>query len=607
MRTTYRIIVSLMMVSLATTSNINISMVHGQEASRSVIENGDPIYIADNTSDVLSKGARRSYDGNAPVQGAPLVMEDEGALPPAGLTDGSFAPPLKQSADAFKANGGSFQPLGPVKQPVPQSFQLNQEQTIGAQVGPIKPVSIQNQGPAISTQIEAPSYINLNQPAKLRIKLVNSGDAPAANVKLLATIPGHVRFASSNPAPTDVQGQVYEFQIPGFAARQTREVVIDLIPQEKKAIDIGTEIIVENIQRFSVGVREPKIKISLQGPTETHLGQNITHKVFIENTGDGQAEDVELLAIFPNELRCEKKNSVAIPVLEPGQRIEVEIPSIATGAGQAELAVSVAALGLDSQTVKSGIRVFEPELEISAAGPQVNFLNREGIYTIKIDNTGEVDASNVTVDLKVPSGMRVTTISHQAKLNPGTGILTWTFDRIAAQSEQTIKLITVATGPGQQDCVFTVRSQQTRDQSIYLTTNVISRPELSIKLQNQTGPIQVGGKVQLLVVVENTGSSTASDLNVAVELPDSLVADAQDGVDLMSIGNNIRFAAAQLEAGQKREFQFTVVAHQAGEHVVRTTLNSAGSERQLVSEGVAFVYEINENRVSETLSPAVVR
>jgi uncharacterized repeat protein (TIGR01451 family) len=380
-----------------------------------------------------------------------------------------------------------------------------------------------------------------------------------------------------------------------------------LIPTEKKAIEIGTEIVIENVQRFTVGVREPKIKLALKGPTEANLGQTVAHRVLLENVGDGRAEKIELEAIFPEQLRCDKKHQVVIPALEPGQKLEIEMPSIATGAGQSELAVSVQAVGVEPQSVKSEIQVYQPELEIAATGPKINFLNREGIYAITLDNTGSVDATNVSVNLSVPSGMKVTTISQEAKVNTATGELTWVFDRIAAKSSQTIKLLTLATMQGQQDSVVTIRSKQTKEKTIYLSTNVVTRPELSVTLQNQSGPTQVGGKVQFLVVVENTGSSSAADLKLAIELPKALSADQQDGIDVMSVGNNLSFEAAKLEPGQKREFRFVAVASEKGEHVIRALLNTASSERQLTSEGVVFVYEINENRVSESLTPAIVR
>jgi uncharacterized repeat protein (TIGR01451 family) len=592
--------------------NISLSSIAQEQTGDTEIPQSvmEPIRVADNSINLLPKSPRPQTQDGQQVKGAPVVLEQ-------GPTSG-----ISSSVQPFQPQS-QRQPLVPQHPNSTQRFQPNQHvvQSVTGQSTtdhtksqstyqptlPVKPVSFQKSAPSISTQIEVPVYINLNQTASLRIKLQNSGDVAAASVKLIATIPNHARFVSAQPSPTSQRGQVYEFQVSDIGAKQYREVVIDLIPTEKKALEIGTEVVIENLQRFTVGVREPKIKLALQGPTEADLGRNVTHKVLLENTGDGLAESIVLEASFPKQLRCSKKNQITIPTLEPGQRIEVEMPSLAAVAGEAELAVSVAATGVETQTVKSAIQVFQPQLEIAASGPKINFLNREGIYSINLNNTGDMDATKVAVELQIPAGMKVTTISQQASVNPTNGNLTWVFEKIAAKSSQTIKLLTVATQQGQQDCVFTIRSQQTKDKTIYLSTNVVTRPELSVKLQNQSGPVQVGGKVQLLVLVENTGSSAATNLKVDVELPTALAADKLDGVEIMNLGDNIFFQTARLEPGQKREFRFVAVAKEKGEHVIRTTLNTADSERKLTSEGAVFVYELNENRVSESLTPAVVR
>jgi len=574
----------------------------------SVMEAFEPIRVADNTVNTVRRP--RSNDDvpailSAPATQRPVVFERR---------DNS---PTGQYPAAAPTPHQTIQPpvLGPIpqqRQALPASFpntrntpqQANHEFRPTA---PTNPMSVQRSAPKIDTQIELPGYINLNQPAKMRIKLLNAGESSAAAVKLMAQLPEHVRFIGSNPQPSKVEGNLYEFQLFDFAAKQTREIIIDMVPTEKKPIDIGTEIVIENAQRFTVSVREPKIKIALQGPTETKLGSNITHRVLLENIGDGIAENLSLDAIFPSQLRCAKKNNLVIPSLEPGQKVEVEMPSLVTGSGQTELSVNLSGVGIENQTVRSGIKIFQPELEISAVGPQINFLNREGIYSITLNNVGEIDATAVAIELKVPAGMKVTTISQQAKLDPQTGVLQWNFDRISPKAEQTIKFMTLATQQGTQDCVFIVRSKETKDKTIFLTTNVVTRAELNLTVQNQSGPVQVGGQAQFVVVVENTGSSKAQDITVQVELPDALTADKQDGIDVLSLGNNISFETKSLEPGQKREFRFTAIASEKGEHVVRTILRTTTSERQIASEGSIFVYEVNQSRVSDALAPAVVR
>jgi uncharacterized repeat protein (TIGR01451 family) len=468
-----------------------------------------------------------------------------------------------------------------------------------------EPLSVTNSAPVINTMIEAPRYINLNQTATMRIKMMNVGETTARQVRLIATLPEHAKFARAIPRPTRSEGQTHEFLLTNVAAKQMREIAIDLVPTQKSALDISTEVIIENTQRIAIAVREPKLKMKLKGPTVGHTGQSLTHQIVIENNGDGLAEDIRLKIKLPNELQPTKTNGeLVIPSIQPGRSVIVDFETVAKTAGQTEINVLATANGIDAQTESMDMTIHEPELEVSAVGPQMNFVNREGIYTIKINNTGQVDVSDVNITLQVPKGMQVTTISQDAAVDAESGLLVWSFEKIASQTEQVIQLKTLAIAAGEQVCTIAVRSNETRAKDIRLSTQVATRADMSVSIKNQSGPVQVGGQAQFQVIVENKGSSSANDVTVNIELPESLK-PVREGGQTQEFGNSISFRDAQIEPGQKREFLFSAVGVTKGEHVVRSILQTAGSERRIIVEGSVYVYEVNESRVSESLSPVV--
>ena len=467
-------------------------------------------------------------------------------------------------------------------------------------------VSISKKAPMINSMIEAPGYINLNQTATMRIKLQNVGNASAGQVKLIATLPPHAKFVRAIPNPTSSEGQVYEFTLTNLGMDQVREVAIDLVPTEKAPLDIGTEIVVENTQRFAVGVREPKLTISLKGPTKANMGQVVKHEIVLENKGDGIAEDIHIRVKYPEGIQADKTNDkIVIPALEPGRTLVVDLGATARTPCKADLEVEAEAKGIELQTASTTITVHKPELEVSAVGPKMNFVNREGIYTLKLNNTGQVDVSNVNLMLQVPAGMEVTTISREASVDSESGVLVWSFDKIEANTEQLVQLKTLATMEGQQICSIAVRSNETRDKEIKLSTIVATRADLNVSIKNESGPIQVGNQAQFLVSVENKGSSSANDVTVNIELPESLKSVKRQGAEVAEIGNTVTFKDAQIEPGQTREFVFTTVGSVKGEHVVRSVLQASGSERKIIVEGIVYVYEVSETRVSEALSPMI--
>ena len=136
---------------------------------------------------------------------------------------------------------------------------------------------------------------------------------------------------------------------------------------------------------------------------------------------------------------------------------------------------------------------------------------------------------------------------------------------------------------------------------------IATRPDLSLSVKNQSGPIQVGGEAQFLIKVENKGSSSAENVSIVVELPESFTANQQDGVELFGFGNAVNFQDAKIEPGQKHEFVFSAIANSKGEYTFRGVLATAGTERKITVEDSVYVYEVSEMRVSESLSPAIPR
>jgi uncharacterized repeat protein (TIGR01451 family) len=467
--------------------------------------------------------------------------------------------------------------------------------------------AVSNSMPSVATEIIAPKDINVNEVAPLRINVQNVGKTSVENVKIVTTLPSHVNYETSSLTPTSNNGELV-FTIPQLAAGQTRQISLDITPTEKRELDIATRVFVESGLRLAVNVRQPQLALSVTGPNEVNIGSTTLHTVTIENTGDGIAQQVRLEADFPGELRfMEQTGMKNVRSLKPGEKVQVQVKSLAQAPGQCKLDFAATGTGCQAQPASSPVRITQPELKVSAVGPDMNFVERDGIYSISVDNAGEVDVENVQVTLSVPSGMKVTTISRQAKINEKNGTLSWTFPRMPAQSVETIQLKATAMQPGEQICRILVSSNDTREKEVALKTIVATRADLSINLNNVGGPIQVGNEAEFLVVVENRGSSLANEIQIQVELPESMRPVNHANAFVEENENSILFMDTKLEPGKTREFRFKAVGVAKGEHIVRSTLQVTGSERRVIAEDSVYIYEPAEARVSESLSPTIPR
>ena len=516
--------------------------------------------------------------------------------------------PMEAAPPAVKPNPfGRTKPAVAAKATTPMSFSKN---AVSGDYDATSPGEISRTAktPIITAEISSPQFVNINEPTDVKISLRNAGSQNVQRVNFSVALPEGVELVSAKPKPASQENGQLKFEVASIASNQNREITIRVIPKSKRPMAFETQLQIIETQSVSVSVREPKLVLTVDGPTQVNIGDKTTHTVTISNTGDGYAKSVRLQGNFPDELRfIDQKGMNAPKTLAPGKSMRVTIESLAKLPGSVKLDFTAQGVGVEADPAIAALKIAQPELKIFAAGPNMNFVNQDGIYTIKVDNSGEVNVTDVDVVLAIPHGMKVTTINRQAKMNEANGTLEWKFPAIKARSSETIQLKALATKPGQQVCSILISSKETREKEFKLTTEVASRADLSINMKNDGGPVRVGGKATFDVVIENRGSSSASDVEVDIELPESLMPVKNTNVFVDEGANTIKFIDSQLARGEKRSFKFEVVGVAQGEHVVRSVLQTSDSERRVIVEDSVYVFETNEARVSENLSPVMPR
>lgn len=467
------------------------------------------------------------------------------------------------------------------------------------------PVRRNESAPFVTTTVSVPEFVNVDEVVTVKIDVRNQGKIPVNNVKLVANLPSDVQIESRQG---QVQAGMCSFEINSLQPGDSRQLTMDVVTTQKQPLNIQTALTISNRSSIKVGVRQPKLAISVKGPEQANIGSKATHIITVTNTGDGVARRVNLIADIPDWLHITEKSGFESPeTLAPGQSAKARIVTVPHQSGQAELAFAAAGKLCKAKPAEAGLRVTQPELRVAAIGPDMNFVERDGIYTITIDNPGEVDVNNVEVEFAIPDGVTVTTISRKAKMDGQRGTLSWKFGKIESQTEQTIQLKAVASTEGEKHCRIRVASDETNEKEVSLKTVIATRAELSIQMQNIGGPVQLGNEATFVVVVENRGSSVASDMEIEVQLPAGMKpASPRDGV-VDEDSNSILFADSELRPGKVREFKFSAIGVEKGEHVVRSSLESVGSKQRIIVENSVFVYEPAQARVSESLQPTIPR
>jgi uncharacterized repeat protein (TIGR01451 family) len=549
----------------------------------------------DTNPTTVSRVQRNEFQATASGQ-APNVGYDKIRVPKV-LQSTQAAPPAPQKLPSARAAELPSKAPTNVSKPIAAKPAAARKSTTSKSL-------ISSLDSSIRTTIESPRFVNVNKTAVVTARLANTGKTEVGQVEFLVALPSHARLVSATPKPAAIDGQIVRFNLSGMNANEKQLVRMNVVSSKRGQIDIATSVRTESQQKVLVAVREPQLQAILNGPQQANIGDKVMHELVITNTGDGVATDVNVQTLFPTSLVQMKSQSGVIAAIAPGKSEKVVFHSQAVAAGPVQLKASVRSDdGTAPKLAQLDVMVFEPTLQVSAIGPKVNFVNRNGIYTINLENQGKVDVTEVQVALTVPKGMKVTTISREANVDAKKGVLSWRFDKIAKGTSEQIQLMAVAAEEGEQISTIIVDSHETAEKQIQLATRVTTRASVSVAVKNESGPVQVGGKALFAVELANNGSRQAIDVNVTVELPESLRAVESDSQKLSQVGNKITFTEPQIGPGSKVAFKFAAVGVNSGEHVVRTVTQVEGSERRVVAEDSVFVYEIDEARVSESLKP----
>ncbi len=460
---------------------------------------------------------------------------------------------------------------------------------------------------SVSIDLIAPADINLNQKALIRVQLKNVGQQRVNNVKFVATLPKHVRFEAARPQPTKVTEGRLEFDAIQLAARSQSFIEIDVVPTAKTPINIGTQLQYANENQIAIAVREPALDIQIEGPQEMILGESRDYLITVVNRGDGIANNLRFSAEFPEGLQKLRADNTVIPQLAPGKTAQIKVTAQSIGSGEKNIKFLLASTELEPISRQAAVVVLQPELDVTATGPSVNFLNRDGIYRIEIANPGKVNCSDVEIDLVIPAEMNVSTISREAKYDEATRQLSWTFPEITAGKTEVIQLKAQCVAEGQHSCGIVVRSNQTIAKEFRLNTMVATRADVSIAISNDSGPVQVGASAAFAIVIENKGSRSAEDVRIDITLPAALAPEISKAYEIDQYDNSIKFQVGEIRSGEKKVFNFSAVGSTQGEHVVRSELSLSGSARKIIAEDSVYVFEADQSKVGQRLEPQIRR
>ncbi|HEX7379113.1 MAG TPA: DUF4214 domain-containing protein [Pirellulales bacterium] len=498
--------------------------------------------------------------------------------------------------------------------------------TIGPAVIPTANLSIY--------KVAAPNPGTVGENETYTLVVTNTGAGAAANVNVTDTLPAGVTYVSGSTSVAGVtvannNGSVTA-DLGNVAAGAVDTLTIIVTPTQSGTLtntaSVTTDTTNTSTQTSATvnTVINPAVTATADlsiyksgAPNPGTVGENETYTLVVVNTGAADAQNVNVTDTLPAGVTYVSGSaSVAgVTVTNNNGSVTADLGNVAAGAvdtltiivtptqsGTLTNTASVTTDTTNSSTHTSSTvnTVINPavnatvDLSIYKSGaPNPGAVGENETYTLVVVNTGAADAQNVNVTDTLPAG--VTYVSGSASVNGvsvtnNNGSVTANLGNVAAGAVDTLTIIVTPTQSGTLTNTASVSTDTTNTSThTSSTVNTIINPavnatvNLSIYKIAVPDPGTVGQNETYTLVVTNTGTQAAANVNVTDTLPSTVTyVSGSASVNGVSVTNNNGSVTANLgsvAAGAVDTLTIIVTPTQTGplENTASVTTDSTNS------------------------------
>jgi uncharacterized repeat protein (TIGR01451 family) len=221
------------------------------------------------------------------------------------------------------------------------------------------------------------------------------------------------------------------------------------------------------------------------------------------------------------------------------------------------------------------------KLGLTKVGPEQIALLGQATYDIKVDNTGDLTATDVALTDEIPAGMSYVSSDPAGTVSKST--LSWNVGSLNKAESRSFKLVLQGTQAGLWTNTVVATSKEVGTATAQATTRVLPAPEVTIK---KTGPSGVftGFTRSYTLTVTNTGAVALNDVVVTDYLPEILSYKSSVPAGTVT-GSQIVWNLGTLNIGETKEIVAILGGVKSG-----TALNTA---KVTTREGVTSTDSLN--------------
>ncbi|MDO5308660.1 MAG: hypothetical protein Q4G03_04105 [Planctomycetia bacterium] len=439
----------------------------------------------------------------------------------------------------------------------------------------------------------------VGQESVYKIVARNTGAEAARKFQIVTELPESVvnvqaraseGVATIQKAPERGVENACLWRVDALNPNQELTLEIRLTPTKRVAFELVSRFEYERASaRADIEVQEPILEALIEGRDSIEWGVEDKYRLRIRNIGNGDAEDVNL-AVSTGENNANQK----IGTLRAGEEKTVEMAVKTASDDFFTIDVDVqGAYGLQTHASKR-ITTLRGKLEIEVETPDLQFVEGEFETVIHVRNIGNATLQNVDVVAQAPVGVDVAYCSNQARQNLQKRRVYWLAPFIRPDEETTFSMRCRAADVGSAKIEVVGVDRTGVVAQAASTINVESIAVLTMRVNAPKEPVAVGKKCFYELVIENTGTREARQINSGVFLG--------SGMKPIAVEGNLGYVYAEdskvlfkridtLEAGDSVVFRIEAEALAPGNQKIQAMLQSAPEDVSLLSEETTYCYE----------------
>jgi uncharacterized repeat protein (TIGR01451 family) len=451
------------------------------------------------------------------------------------------------------------------------------------------------QSPALSVEKLAPPEIQVGKEATFQIHVRNVGKVAAHEVTILDRIPKGTQFVNATPPATPTsQGQLM-WNAGTLQPGDEVTVSLQLMPLSEGELGSVAQVVFQTQAAVRTLCTKPQLSVTHAGPQKVLIGETVVFDITVSNPGSGIATSVIMEEDVPEGLAhaAGRELEFEIGSLRPNEsrQLQLTLKADKPGLVRNEILVRGDANLIAQHAVE--LEVIAPALEVALQGPKMRYLDRPATYDVVISNPGTAPAREVELVTYLPKGMKFVSADHKGQYEPQNHAVFWSLEELPANQTGGAKLTVLPLETGAQKLKLEGRAELGLKQSFEQVVQVESVAELQFTVVDEADPIEVGAETTYLITLTNSGSSAATNVQLAINLPTELKPLGGDGPTRVAVDGDKLLVdpLARIGPGEEAVYRIKVQGGAAGHQRIQVQLVTQEMPVAVNREEVTRVYD----------------